>query len=522
MGTCAPRPGDIQPNDFTLTLSSRLRANVFRERPAGRALEMSKRSSCHRLMKRRALQAIHGDRLVFGGLLGLLLLAPLPFALARDWGEALLTGLSFLLLALWCGLAVLGQVQWRQHRWSWVLWPLLLLLLVQVWALIQTVPLPVHWVRAIDPDLVVLRPDLARMPLSLDPYYTLRYGLLGLALAALFFLAATTVRTPRRVRWLLRVLVFSGTCQAAYGTFMVLSGLEYGFFVEKYAGIGVATGTFVNRNHLAGYLNMCLAAGIGLLLAGLSEVQHVNWRARLRAWLELMLSSKIRLRLFLAVMVIGLVLTRSRMGNVAFFTGLILVGAATLMARQQFQGKVVVFFVSLLVVDLLILGQWFGLDALLARLEETQPVTEGRVAYAPFLWEYIRTFPWTGSGAGSFYGVFGQFHGGAITASPAHAHNDYAQFAAEYGIPILGLLGVFVLATGWQAWRLLRSSTRLYQAMGFAGGGMVVWLVLHSSADFNLQIAANAATVMAIAGGVWGCQAVRHQGRVQRRAAREE
>ena len=73
------------------------------------------------------------------------------------------------------------------------------------------------------------------------------------------------------MKTLLQVLVFSGTFQAAYGAFMVLSGLELGFFVEKYVGQGVATGTFVNRNHFAGYLVMCLSAGIGLLLSQLSR-----------------------------------------------------------------------------------------------------------------------------------------------------------------------------------------------------------------------------------------------------------
>ena len=90
------------------------------------------------------------------------------------------------------------------------------------------------------------------------------------------------MNSAARLRLLLSVLVFSGTFQAVYGALMVLSGLELGFFVEKYAGLGVATGTFVNRNHLAGYLVMCLAAGTGLLMSQLATDVATSLRDRLR------------------------------------------------------------------------------------------------------------------------------------------------------------------------------------------------------------------------------------------------
>jgi len=75
------------------------------------------------------------------------------------------------------------------------------------------------------------------------------------------------VNTPSRLRWIALALVLSGLFQASYGSLMTLSGLEYGFFHEKIHNRGLATGTFINRNHLAGYLVMCLSVGIGLLIA---------------------------------------------------------------------------------------------------------------------------------------------------------------------------------------------------------------------------------------------------------------
>ena len=142
---------------------------------------------------------------------------------------------------------------------------------------------------------------------------------------------------------------------------MTLSGLEYGFFIQKESGVGVATGTFINRNHLAGYLELCLAVGIGLMLSGLSSRTGRDWRDSARHLLRTLLSSKALIRLALVVMVIGLVLTHSRMGNMAFFLSLTLAGAFYLLVVRQITRASIGFFVSLLVIDLFVVGNFLVL-----------------------------------------------------------------------------------------------------------------------------------------------------------------
>jgi hypothetical protein len=308
---------------------------------------------------------------------------------------------------------------------------------------------------------------------------------------------------------MLQVLVFSGTFQAAYGAFMVMSGLEYGFFVEKYAGQGVTTGTFVNRNHLAGYLVMCLAAGTGLLLSQLTIDTASNWKERLRGWLTLLLSPKIRLRIYLAVMVVALVLTRARMGNIAFFTALGLAGAVALYSGRRFSWRVVVFLGSLFMVDMLILSRWFGLDRLVQRLAETNPGSEGRVWSNQYTLDYIREFSLTGSGGGSFYGVFPNFQAPTLEGFHLHAHNDYLEFAAELGIPAVLVLTTFVALALHSAWRVQRDRrTALYRGAGFAVMMTIFWAAIHSTTDFNLQIPANALTFVCILALAFVCRAL--------------
>ena len=449
------------------------------------------------------------EPLLFAAYMAILVWAPLPFASNRIWGGALLAGLVGTVLCGWLLLYLFKQAAINREVWQRARLPLALLLLVQLWVFVQIQYLPRALVEVLSPQAYAWHIKEGWLSLSLDREFSKYYLLRGCTFTAGFFLALALVNSQQRVRILLQVLVFSGTFQAAYGAFMVLSGLELGFFVEKYVGQGVATGTFVNRNHLAGYLVMCLAAGIGLLMSQLARDSSSSWKDRLRRWLRLLLSPKIRLRIYLAVMVIALVLTRARMGNIAFFASLGLAGGLAVFTGRQFSPRVVVLLSSLFVVDMLILGKWFGLDKLVQRLQATNPGTESRVWSNEYTVDYIARFPLTGSGGGSFYGIFPNFQSEALSGFHQHAHNDYLEFAAELGVPAAMVLMVFVLLALWQAYRLQRERRNsLYKGVGFAVTMSICWAAIHSTTDFNLQVPANALTFVTILALAWICRSL--------------
>ncbi|KAA1188951.1 O-antigen ligase family protein [Pseudohalioglobus sediminis] len=439
---------------------------------------------------------------LFAAFMAILVWAPLPFASNREWAGSLLTLLLAAVAAAWVALWLAGRAQVHPRIWRRAKVPLYILLAVQAWVLLQITPLPPAVIEALSPRAAAWHVREGWLTLSLDWAATHYYLLRGCGITLGFFLMLALVNSERRVRLFLQVLVFSGTAQAAYGAFMVLSGLELGFFVEKYAGRGVATGTFVNRNHLAGYLVMCLAAGTGLLLSQLSRQRIHGWKERLRSWLRLLLSPKFRLRLYLAVMVVALVLTRSRMGNVAFFSALALAGCVALYSGRRFSWRMVGFLASLFVVDMIILGRWFGLDKLVERLEglEGKAAEEFSRYWMDFYTlDYIRAFPFTGSGGGSFYGIFPNFQGEQLRGFYLHSHNDYLEFSAELGLPAALALVAFVALCLWQAVQVQRKRHHpLYRGAGFAVTMAVIWAAIHSTVDFNLQIPANALTFVSL------------------------
>ena len=447
------------------------------------------------------------EPVLFAAFMAVLVWAPLPFASNRIWGGALLAIFIGLILCGWLLLFLSGQVELNRDVWRRARLPLVLLLLVQLWVGLQIQYLPRSVVETLSPQAYAWHIKEGWLSLSLDREFSKYYLLRGCTFTAAFFLTLALVNSHQRVKILLQTLVFSGTFQAAYGALMVLSGLELGFFVEKYVGHGVATGTFVNRNHLAGYLVMCLSAGIGLLMSQLAHGEILSMKERLRRWLRLMLGPKMRLRLYLAIMVIALVLTRARMGNIAFFASLGMAGAVALFTGRHFSPRVLVFLVSLFVVDMLILGKWFGLDKLVDRLAGTNPATETRVWSNEYSLDYIAQFPLTGSGGGSFYGIFPNFQAPELSGFHQHAHNDYLEFAAELGIPVAALLMFFVFLSLWQACRLQQTrNSPLYRGAGFAVTMTILWAAIHSATDFNLQVPANAVTFVCILALAWICR----------------
>ncbi len=446
------------------------------------------------------------DRLLFFALLALLLWAPLPFGSNVTWASSLMQAWVFLIAGLWILQCYRGRV-WLNQPFFRALPVTACLLAVFLWMLVQTLPLPEGLLGTLSPRALEIHAATQSYPsLSLDVYATRQAALQSLAYLLLFCLTLLLVNDRSRIKLLAQAIVLGGVFQASYGSIATLAGLEHGFFVSN--DPGAASGTFINRNHLAGYLEMCLAVGVGLMLSELSRSNAGSWRDSARRLLRTLLGSKARVRIALVIMVAGLVLTRSRMGNIAFFLGLGVVGMFYLLAVRRLSRGVLIFFASLLVIDLLVVSNFFGLEQVAERIQQTSIETEERVDINRDTMMMLQDFPLTGTGAGSFYAVYPMYTSAVqVTGFTRHAHNDYLQFASELGIVAATALGAVVLASLWSAIRAqLRRRDALLQGMGFGVTMTIVALLIHSAVDFNLQIPANAAMFVVILALGWVCR----------------
>ncbi len=464
--------------------------------------------------------AVEADRYLFLGFLLALFWLPLPVASNHLWAWSFFEVCVFALAITWLVLFAMGRVNMtRAFRRAWP--ALLLFAMVFGWVIFQLAPLPLSLIALLSPNAAeVYSHTQTDAALSLDPSGTRAAALKTLAYGVLFAMSLLLINGRVRLRTLALVLVFSGVFQAAFGALMTLSGLEYGFFTEKVHHKGFVTGTFVNPNHLAGYLEMCLALGVGLMLADMSTTPAADWRESARRLLNTILGDKARVRVALIIMVIGLVLSKSRMGNIAFFSSLLIAGGYYVLVVRRASVGVIAFFVSVLLIDILIVGNFFGIEKVAEEIRQTSLTTEVvRIDVARDTLEIVRDYPLAGIGAGSFDSAYPMYDSGRLGfVHYKYAHNDYLHFAAEFGLPGLAMLATIVLLSLWQAARAqLERHDRTMRGLGCGVLMAIVALLIHTTVDFNLQIPANAATFVVILAMGWHTRWLGHSAQAKHR-----
>jgi hypothetical protein len=481
----------------------------------------------HASRKRLSL-ATSLETAAFFGLLLLLIWAPLPFGSNRPWAVWILVAAVCLVACCWTVAWMLGAAPAGPGLRRGAV-PLLLL---GGWLLIlaaQVVPLPMSLLSTLSRGAAeaygggYVGNGAAVGYLSVERQVTLRYLALSFALVLYFALLLQLVRNERRITWLCYTLVLSGTLQAMLGVWLYFTGARYLLFFEPIIhGLHLyPSGSFINRNHFGAYLEICLGLGIGLMVAQFSHSPLRTWRQRLRWLADLVLSSKARLRILLIIMVIGLILTRSRMGNGAMFAAILAGGVVGLLYSKVPPKALILFLLSLIALDVFVIGSWVGVDKVVERMQRTAiSVGERNTAPAPgeatgdSFQERIgpglgavaalRDFPLFGTGGGTFYVAYPRYRAEMTRGFFDHAHLDYAEFASDGGVAGFLLLAAFALASLWTAlWVLKTRSHPLYRGIAFGAFVGMVSIGLHSSVEFMLQIPAVAFAFITLCALPW-------------------
>jgi O-antigen ligase len=424
------------------------------------------------------MQNIKFGSVIFTLLCIVLLWAPIPVGSNRPWAWSLLELLIGMIFLLHLANASRANGPQLWQRWFNPLFIPIVLLQFYLWLQMSGI-----------------------IPLlqSVDPKQTQIMLIKGLFFLMWLQLVCIYTNSALRLRMFVLMMVLSGFVQAFYGSVLNLAEVANSplFAVNE---AGRARGSFVYQNHFANYLAMCLAMALGLLLSELSS-QPPQWRLKvmLRDFFTSLLSSKLMLRLAIIVMVIGLVLSRSRMGNAAFFTSLALVSFLALFFYKRPPALLKPLVISILLLDMLIIGSMFGLEKLQQRFAETSFASEARDEVVIDSLPILQQFGWQGTGGGTFYTVFPAYQPQMYSGFYDHAHNDYLQFAIEVGIPMTLLLGLMLLWSLWQNVQVMRQSDhKLHRGLAFGCAMATVHMLIHCTVDFNLQAPATAMLYLTI------------------------
>ena len=151
---------------------------------------------------------------------------------------------------------------------------------------------------------------------------------------------------------------------------------------------------------------------------------------------------------------------------------------------------------------------WVGTDPVMNRFEilgqEYSQAGQSRISIWRDTLGLIRQHPLLGTGLGTFSVAYTSVQTVFLTQLVDHAHCDYLEVASELGLPGAMLLfgSIFwILARAVRRYR--KSEDNFDSAVWLGCIGSIAAILLHSLADFNLYIPANAVVLAVTLGLAW-------------------
>ncbi len=382
-----------------------------------------------------------GLKILQTGLLFTLVLSPLLFGSVHDWSSMFFCGVLFLLFFLNPGALDAAQTLPFYFKAS----------VAAVFILIAAQAL------FFSPDMVVTRRELLKW----------------LACAVAFLLVQKMPLESRKS--LFWAVIGVALLEAFYGLFQTLGGHSRVLWRVQEAHFGFATGTFINRNHLAGLLEMALGIQLGYLLQSM--------RGRQKPAFFLALAG-------LLVTLTVLVKTGSRMGLISFVI-------------SAFVSCVFLFFrkgIRSMPVFIILVAAAGAAAFVLGRHEITSRFSDGafweqswggrNIAWRDTL-RMIMDYFWQGSGLGTYEWVFPRYQSPELLMGWNHAHSDFLELAAELGLPVFIIWVSSLVFFIFRSFLAAAKDEKTFPLVWGIFCGLLSFLI-HGLADFNWTMASHA------------------------------
>lgn len=302
-------------------------------------------------------------------------------------------------------------------------------------------------------------------------------------MSAAVFLLARCLKREALIRLFMLLLVL-GVCVSAYGIFQVETGSERVLWQKKEAHEGFVTGTFMNRNHYAGFMEMVLGIHLGCFVRALYKRRK---------------KQVLLLALLLVPSFAGLAKSGSRAGLIFFISALVLL-SFTLIQRAE-KKVLLTLFLAVFSGAAGLLAGWGTVSLRFQDASDQFLSLEGRVAAWQNMLPMLKDYAVLGSGLGNFRWVFPMYQEGTLAYGWFHAHQDYLELAVELGLPGFVLL---ISGTAYLIFKCLsRTESRDFSTFALAWGSLVglFSISLHGLTDFNFAIPGQALLFFLILGG---------------------
>ncbi len=435
------------------------------------------------------------------GILALVIFSPLPAASVNEWSVLVIELAVLVMMAAYFLMKEKPSI--HEDLILSMKWIRRALVGFSIFLAIQMIPLPGFLVKIVSPQAHAFWQFFSPagggsqwMTLSLAPGRTFERSLELLSYGLLGFLVLRTVKRQFQIRRIILTAMGIGIFEAFYGLFELYNKNPRILFYKKIYNLDSVTGTFVNRNHLSGYLEMIIPLVIGLMIAriGLFSLSGLRWREKVLRFSEKGLTANIFISLGILIMAVALVFSRSRAGVfILFLIFILFLGLTTVSyGKASEQKKWISNFLRVVFIVILIVVLYVGIQATMERFALDKILQEGRPALWTNTLKIISDFPLVGTGLGSFSSLYPDLSGETGPLRLSHTHNDYLEYLSEIGIVgVLFLLGAILML--FIRIMVVWYGRRHPEAKALALGGIIAIfaILIHSITDFNLHIPAN-------------------------------
>ena len=253
---------------------------------------------------------------------------------------------------------------------------------------------------------------------------------------------------------------------------------------------GIVFGPFVNRNHFAFYINLCIGLGLGILLS----LRESKPRLRAGGFTALLAHPEsLWVLVVLALMLYGELACLSRGGVVA------LLGATVVCVTLSFRHALrfgAIGAAVLIAGAALVLAVFFAYDPFIARLAtfwNGEATHDSRMFLWSKIWPILKSFPLWGTGYGTFRYIEPIYLHTPSDVGLCYefAHNEYIEGLIEGGVLRLGLmLSAIGLVYRLGVCALLAHAEKSVAALGLGALFAFTALVIHSFVEFGIHIPA--------------------------------
>ncbi len=305
-----------------------------------------------------------------------------------------------------------------------------------------------------------------------------------------YLLTAAVLVTARQRMVVVYALLALGGIHTLVGAVQAAQGEEFMLFGFERAAMGSrASGLLISPNHLAGFLE----------IAGIMALSVAWWSGRKPA-------VKIFAGYAAVCCYLGLLLSQSRGGVLcAVFSLLVWVG---LTLRASYLGKphrfdrALILGIGVVAVLFCIGGAVVATHPEMRERLATALERDIRIANWQAALDQFRQAPVFGTGAGTHLYLGRLFRRPELQFDPIHAHNDYLELLAEYGLVGAAGMAILLALHARRGWRALGAAARALRVTAEAGSdeialtisalGAFAAMAAHSVVDFNMHIPGNA------------------------------